>query len=211
MQWFQFSEFLFMLRSYRSCYITGHYGSGKTVLAVALAYELWRQGYVDNIVTVMPCAGARLLRDVADLSDSAVVVDEAHNIADNRNLSGSKASDLLQNLRKRNTYILAASYQSVDKRLRTLTVQRSLMIGNLLWAYSWVIEDRLKPIKGWFALTKPAILFGSFDTKFEPDLSDYGVFSNVQNNAYAQAISVEIDSSVPAYDAQGSGKKFHFG
>lgn len=106
------------------CWLGGHYGSGKTMLAHAIAYRLWKQGYVDRIVSNVPCviADEPFSWEIPDPNQTrtAVVLDEAglwiNNIYDARPYTAF--------LRKAQIYLLLSSITPPAVFFRTIHIQK---------------------------------------------------------------------------------------
>jgi len=166
------SELIWLATTYRVLNMTGHYGSGKTLLAVALAYELWKQDYVGKIYANFPMAG-RELEYVEGDTDFVMIIDETHIVLDGRSFSKNATEKWLKDLRKRNSVLFAPSIVGVDIRFRAVMIQRSMMIGNMLWIYRWQIDDGLGVHGSWFALLNPKKYFGAYETKYSPIDEDF--------------------------------------
>jgi hypothetical protein len=160
-------EFFWMVRNYRVMYARGRYGSGKSLLAVATAVELWRRGLVDHIYSNLILRGDWFEQVTGSIRDAVIVFDEAWVELDSRSWDRKVANSWLAFLRKRNIYLLLASVTNVDVRFRTLQVQRSQVLPKL-WRYQWVVNDGMKPIKGAFMIYDPGPYFEVFDTNEEP-------------------------------------------
>lgn len=165
-------EFIFILTSYRVCNIRGHYGSGKTLLSVALAFELWRQGLVDSIYSNFPMAGRST--DYSYGYRFAMLLDEAHIMLDARSFSKQASQTWLKDLRKRESVLILPAVLSVDVRFRSVIVQRIFAFpGNLLWIYRWQIDDGAGKHTGSFQLFYPSYYFNSYSTKYSPNDEDF--------------------------------------
>jgi KaiC/GvpD/RAD55 family RecA-like ATPase len=166
------SELFWLATTYRVLNIRGHYGSGKTLLAVAMAYELWRKDYVGKIYANFPMAGRELEYIEGDLN-FVMIIDETHVVLDARSFSKNASSKWLKDIRKRNSILIAPSMTDVDVRFRKVMVQRSLMIGNLAWLYRWQVDDGMGVHGNWFMIYKPSRYFGAYDTRYSPLDEDF--------------------------------------
>lgn len=165
-------EFLYLAQSYRVVNMFGHYGSGKTLLAVHLAMEFWKRGIVEKIYTNFPCVGAEI-EYVENDKNFVMVLDEAHVVIDSRAFSKQASQTWLKDLRKRKSILLVPAVLSVDKRFRSLAVARIMAVGNLAWVYRWQIDDGVGEHSGTFILWKPYQYFGAYDTEYIPTDEDF--------------------------------------
>ena len=69
-------EYFWMVRNYRVMYARGHYGSGKTLLTVATAVELWRRRMVDHIYSDLELKGDFMETLGDEIRDAVIVFDE---------------------------------------------------------------------------------------------------------------------------------------
>ncbi len=159
-------EFIYQFTQHRVAYIRGHFGSGKTLLAVALGVELWRLGLTDRIFTNFPMAGRCL--DYSQNRRGYVILDEASRVLDSRKFLMNSSDDWLYAMRKRQMYLILPSKTEVDKRFRDLTIQRVQMIANKRWVYRWEISDGVGRLTGDFTLKNPSDIFGLYSTEWEP-------------------------------------------
>jgi len=174
-------EFFSLLMQLRKAWIRGAYGSGKTLLAVALTEELFKRGLVDgclsNIDTVFPERLDYLKPSDGTLFRRVMLVDEAHEVFDNRtSMTNDKRNGAY--LRKFKAYMIAPSIYPIDKRERPIIVWRDAdFFGlGLLWIYHYILDlDYKLPASekgfGWFALWRPSKYFDRYDTSAPPDLS----------------------------------------
>jgi hypothetical protein len=147
----------------RDVYITGRKGSGKTLLAFAMAdYALTNKfvkGVFANIPHNYPVA--------ASVKDAFVIVDESWQFIDNRFTKGTY-SFMGAWSRKTNSMWAFPSVFGVDLRVRNLEVERIADL-NLLpiraWLYRWA---NCWGDKGHFLLVRPEQYFGTYDTKAIP-------------------------------------------
>jgi hypothetical protein len=169
--WFNLPDFLWMLTAYRVVYIRGRYGSGKTLLSVALSYELWKQQHVDRIYSNFPMAGRDENYEYSERF--AMILDEAHIVLDSRSFSRQASQTWLRDLRKRESVLIMPAVLSVDIRFRSLSVQRIFMFGNLLWVYRYEIDDGARLQNNTFSLLFPNYYFGAYSTKYSPKDEDF--------------------------------------
>lgn len=204
------AEIFWLATTYRVVNIRGRYGSGKTLLTVAMAIELWRRDLVDKIYANFPMAGRELEYVVADKS-FVMIIDEAHIILDAREFSKNASKKWLRDLRKRNCVLFTPSMTDVDKRFRRVMVQRSFMLGNLMWVYRWQVDDGMGIHGGWFALVLPGKYFGAFDTQYSPIDEDFENLERVMSGD----VEIERDQTIegkymPVYEISYEGEEPRF-
>jgi hypothetical protein len=164
--------------------ITGHMGTGKTLLSVALGFELLRRGLVERFSSNFPCC----LSKAPARRYCAAVLDEGAQLFDARDSYKNKALNELSRgitarLRKDGSYLMAPSFIDIDKRFRDgMRVWRVLKVARF-WFYSWEygpeeVEERRTGLNGNYdcgklILFNPSHFFGWYDTWFwpSPDLS----------------------------------------
>lgn len=163
--------FIMLMRQYRTCWLRGAYGTGKTALSCIIAAELYRQELIDNVISNIPIAGA--IPPVAPLFRSAIIIDESHLFMDD----WKAAKRYLTFVRKADLYILMPSVFPVNVRIRLFSVQRvfnGFLFGLPLWVFEWRLNDGASSEKGKFAVWRPNDVFGVYDTNAIP-LDDGGI------------------------------------
>lgn len=165
------SEYFWNVTNYRVVNIRGHVGSGKTLLSVATGYELWEQGYIDHIYAPFPVKGQRNKYD--KYKKFVMLLDEAHVVLDSRKFGQNNVEEWLRDIRKRQAIIITSAFIDVDKRMRSVVVQRTLLIGSLFWMYRWQIDDGIGVSTGTFGLLFPNWYFGLYDTLYSPSYEDF--------------------------------------
>lgn len=152
------------LMGIRSCALTGHVGSGKTLGAIAIACELMRRRYVSGVWANFP----HTLPASSGLDGSCIILDEASIVMDSR--WSSVAFDLYGSfVRKYKGVYLYPSVHQVDKRARNLEVIRLIDIDTIPYARFWVYQwTSTSGAKGMFFLFRPEDYFGLYDTEFVP-------------------------------------------
>lgn len=166
------AELFWLATTYRVVNIKGRYGSGKTLLSVAMAYEIWKRDLVGKIYANFPMAGRELEYVEADMN-FLMIIDETHIVLDARSFSKNASQKWLKDLRKRNSILIAPSIVAIDVRFRAVMIQRSMMIGNLVWIYRWQIDDGMGVHGNWFALVNPKKYFGAYETVYSPMEEDF--------------------------------------
>lgn len=173
-------EFFFLATNYRVVNIRGRYGSGKTLLSVALSYEFWRRNYIDHIFSNFPMMGQSF--DWSVSTKFIMILDEAHVILDSRQFSKNASSDWLKDLRKRLAILILPAVIDVDKRFRAVMVQRMFFLGNFIWLYAYKVDDGMSELSGWFGLIRPSAYFGKYSTKYVVQQDDFDNMRAVMAN-----------------------------
>ncbi|MCX7861325.1 MAG: hypothetical protein N2385_14635, partial [Chloroflexus sp.] len=170
-------EFLANFLSWRTLWIGGRLGGGKTLLAVALADWLIKthaaRGLIANFPSALPPhpwrePAARHPRR-GGIRGAAIIFDEAWQLLDRRSyMSNDRSYGAFA--RKLETFWLLPSVIPIDVRLSLLSCRREWQIatplGNL-WLYRWRLEAQ-PPAEGRFGLWRPERYYGSYDTKYIP-------------------------------------------
>lgn len=158
-------SFLAILTAYRSLWLAGRFGGGKTALATWLAGYLAAAGLVRRVHTNYPCAWST--PPAVPVRDAVCVIDESWLFVDSwRRVRGYAAFS-----RKLNTYLLLPSVFPPHHRLRFLSVQRALngySFGLPFWVYRWMLGLGSVREKGYFAWLYPHRIFAEFDTAYIP-------------------------------------------
>lgn len=172
------SRFWSELELNRLVYIGGTYGSGKTLLSVAIAEHWFRRGY--RVIANFPCVfNSDITPDLLDsLKRVCIVLDEAGaRLLDARSWNSADSKMLLSVMdycRKQELFFILPSATTVDKRARKLAIARNLRasraldavgLGRLLWMYVGIPsqDDRFS-----FPLFAPYAYFGCYDTTAIP-------------------------------------------
>lgn len=162
----------------RLVYVGGTYGSGKTLLATAIAERYYRRGY--RVLCNYPCVfNSDITSDMLDdLWRCVIVLDEAGaRLLDARSWSSSDSRDLLSVMdycRKQDLVFVMPSATPVDKRARRLSVIRNLRAGRFLSvcglsSFIWLFIGIPSQDQGFQApLLCPYAYFGTYDTMAIP-------------------------------------------
>lgn len=152
-------------------WIRGLLGSGKTLLAFAIADYLLRTGDYRAVVANIP----HVLRIPTDgtVENCICLLDEAHEFIDSRTFQ-TNSKDYGAYARKLDCLWLFPSVNPIDVRVRSLFCERVLKLGNLLWWYKGGLEISYTKLELSFGLFKPSKYFGLYDTRSIP-FSDGGV------------------------------------
>lgn len=171
----------YFLTTYRTLWLRGRPGGGKTSLSVYLARMLCQQNYALNIAANIPLSGLGPLTHVLDdplelrtIENTVMILDEAYFELDMG--SSSKAvKTWLGTIRHRNQYLLLPSVLELNRQTRVFTCQRffnGMLIGLPLWIYRWDIQNGPSKDRGFWSFWQPSQVFklynhrpqlGSFD------------------------------------------------
>ncbi len=156
------STFWGMLTNFRVLLLEGRYGGGKTSSAFLMAARLKAEGYVDRVVSNIPCSFTDPVETLADRS--ALVIDESWIYIEGR----KDALDYAGFVRKFEHYLLLPSVFDINARLSAFSCWRifnAYSLGLPLWFYRWNLRKRVKE-NGIFAILHPQAIFGHYPTKF---------------------------------------------
>lgn len=176
-----FVEAIHYTTLFRTCWLSGRYGGGKTSLAVRLALALVADGYAARIVSNVPLhigiepavtdsAGAVEVRDAVLLIDEAW--SELGMGADSR-----KLRQWLAYLRKHNQFVLMPSVLAISRHAAAFSIEREWSLspaGIPLWIYRWRLvvasaSGRKRPETGLFFWWRPQEVFSLYDHTYKPD------------------------------------------
>lgn len=147
-------------------YISGELGTGKTLLAFAIAEWLLENKKVRGV-----WANCRHAFPVhRDVRDVVFVLDEGGQFMHARD---SKDEDMgyAVFMRKLNAYMLVPSRSMIDKQNRTLEAYRIADLSLFgFWLYGY--RDQSTGVHGWFVLKNPEYYFPLYDTKEIPASDD---------------------------------------
>jgi hypothetical protein len=163
--------FLEYVKEYRSVWITGRLGGGKTSLAAYIAHTLAKEGY--KIISNIRIQGAIRTPQPEDFSRAVVVLDEAADFLD----AYEFRNELLASFKYLRHFDLICLFPCADKihsRLRKLIVERVFRIEALLplplpiWIYRFWIGpgsfSRSTSIYSYFAFIPTPALFNLYDS-----------------------------------------------
>lgn len=180
------------LTLFRTLWISGRYGGGKTALSVWLALELVKQGYASSIVTnteLLFASPVDVLRadQIHDMQDCAVILDEAWLLLP-MGASSGKVQEWLAYLRKNNQHVILPSVLPLARQVSNFVIERSfngMGIGLPFWLYTYQLRSasigKSKPDTGRFMWYKPSRSFGLYDHRARPG-DKYYVYSFTEGN-----------------------------
>lgn len=173
------SEFLENIVAWRSAWIAGRLGGGKTLLAVAIAKWLIDHKLAQGAWTNFPCSLPR----ADSIANCVFILDESWQFIDAR-LSRSMYTLYGAWARKIGSFWLFPSIYPPDVRVRSVTVARALEliispIPAWLYDYTTLATDRKgQPEKHSFLLL-PEPYFGLYDTTWIPT-DDAGISAAIR-------------------------------
>jgi hypothetical protein len=163
--------FIEYVKQYRSVWITGRLGGGKTALATYVAYVLAKEGY--KIISNIRIDRAIRLPKPDDFSRAVVILDEAADFLD----AYEFRNELLAAFKYLRHFDLICLFPCADKihsRLRKLIVERVFRLEALLplpfpiWVYRYWIGpgsfSRATSIYSYFAFIPTPSLLKSYDS-----------------------------------------------
>ncbi len=153
--------------------INGDIGSGKTILAVYFAYKLEKKNYrvMSNVPIKFPDGKESEpidVRDLENLDNCVIVLDEAHTILDSRR-SASKTnlttSYFILQTRKRGIILIYTAQlgTSVDKRLRNVQDYNIVAIKDKKY-FRYIVSNQTAERKLTIRKEKFKPLFKMYDT-----------------------------------------------
>lgn len=156
-------DFIDMLSRSRMLHVSGELGTGKTLLAFAVADVLLQNGLAWGVWTNIP----HVFPKRHELTRTVIILDEAGEFMDARD-SASEHQAFGTALRKLNSYLLTPSVNRVDKRAIPLEAYRLADLSFLDW-WLYGYKSQTRKAAGWFLLEHPEDYFGLFDTRAMPD------------------------------------------
>lgn len=169
------SNFLENFLAFRMVHVGGRLGSGKTLLAVALAKWLFEQDLVAGVFANFPI-DADYIPLRREVRSSAVILDESWSFADSRH-SSAKFMGYGAYARKLDCYWLSPSIFAPDKRMAPVRARREFDLYLFdSWLYRW---QNVEGDKSWFILRNYQNLFGRFDSRYIP-LDDGGILESLR-------------------------------
>jgi hypothetical protein len=164
---------------FRTVWLAGRYGGGKTALGVHLALSLVEQKFASTIVSNLPLnIGTPTIidrGDIADVRDAVLLLDEGWQELEIGS-GQKKIKEWLAYLRKQNHYVLLPSVLSLAKEVAHFTIERRfnlLPLGIPYWVYKWRLVTGAYTKKdvqfGYIYWHKPSRIFGTYDTEYRPD------------------------------------------
>lgn len=165
-------EFGGMVPNFRYVWISGRYGSGKTMFSVAFAAWLVAQGYAEGVCANFPTILAPETIPTP-LVNRVIIIDEASKFL----ASGKNSIQYTAYLRKFKQIYILPSVFSPHPRLCNIAVERvfnAYVVGLPFWLFEWSALGGRKKFGGKFIMWRPLRMIGTYDTDFVPD-TDGGI------------------------------------
>ncbi len=167
-------EFGGMVPNFRYCWVSGRYGSGKTMFSVAFSAWLVAQGYADGVCANFP--NALSPSDIpVPLTRRVIIIDEASKFL----TSGKNSIQYTAYLRKFQQIYILPSVFAPHPRLCNIAVERvfnGYVVGAPFWLFEWSALGGRKKFGGKFVMWRPLRMIGTYDTEFVPD-TDGGILA----------------------------------
>jgi len=170
-------EFLYNFMSWRTLWIAGRLGGGKTALAVALADYLVQRKHAAGVIANFPHAlPLHPWREPAHdgrprgIRGAVIIFDEAWQLLDRRTWQTNDRSYGAY-ARKLETFWIFPSVFALDIRLSILSCRRQTMIQTPFfqaWLYKWALHAPGVEHGGRFLWISPEKYFGTYDTRYVP-------------------------------------------
>lgn len=154
------------LQTYRVLWIRSRFGSGKTLLAMRLAYELHSKGIVRYICGNFPSPWFDRFEDVELVNgraDVCLILDEGGSFMQSK----YKAQKYVQFMRKLNIILIMPSFLPPSSFVSFFRVKRLMnlqVFGLPAWVYQSRLTDGEEIFKDNFIFWNPAEVYGSYDT-----------------------------------------------
>lgn len=154
------------LQTYRILWIRSRYGSGKTALAMRLAYELQLRGIVRYICSNLASPWVdewESVQLVDGRADVALVLDEGGTFM----RSKLKAEKYIQFMRKLNVILILPSFMPPSSAVSFFRVKRTMNLGVFglpVWCYKSRLTDGEDIFYDNFYWVNPSEIYGSYDT-----------------------------------------------
>lgn len=155
------------LQTFRILWIRSRYGSGKTLLATRLAYELHSQGIVRYICANYPSPWFDRFEDVVvkdGRADVCLILDEGGSFIQSK----YKAQKYIQFMRKLNIILIFSSVlppASIVSYFRVKRIMNLGVAGIPLWVFRSRIHDGEEIQYETFFFWRPSEVYGAYDTR----------------------------------------------
>lgn len=175
---------VFYLKTFRIAVLGGRYGSGKTLLATKMAFDLASQGAIKRIAANYPLALENETtvtlpekKTVLEIENAAIIYDEAWKYL-GLDKSPSQIKNYLAYVRKNNTYLILPTVQDLSRLVRGVYIERIFNAGILglpFWLYFCEIGQKRKS-QFYYWLGRPSQYFGTYDTTYKPDETTFFIY-----------------------------------
>lgn len=197
--------FIGYVKTYRSLWLNGRYGGGKTSFATVVAARLFAEHQADFVASNIPIKFATPAEEIVPFKNTVIVLDEAWQYLE----SWKDVKSYAAWLRKRNLFLIAPSVFPIHQQLSALTCQRifnAYVMGLPFWLYRWDLSARKVSRKGYFAIWKPSHIFGWYDTNIEPE-GDGGIVNALQRAKREDAAESRSDRGEASDGAETGGRQ----
>ena len=169
----------YFLTIFRTLWLRGRPGGGKTSLSIKLAMELVNGGYAHNVAANTPLnigIKPEIVEDmeaVRAVKDTVIILDEAWQEL-GVGVRPKAVTDWMATIRHRNQYLVMPSVQELTRQAGTFSARRlwnGYLVGIPLWLYRWDIagKGRDKGDTGKWLWWNPKSVFGFYDHRRSPD------------------------------------------
>lgn len=176
-------------------WIDGYQGSGKSSLAVRIAHDLLRRGYVKYCISNIPIVFADELEDVIPTGEGSqirlncvVILDELGKFLK----TGRDVGQFSNFLRKLNVILLGPSVEEPATAFRKLRIERTFDFTNLgipAWSYMYEIRRGGDRKCDKFIWTNPQEVYGLYDSDAKP----------IDDAYISEFLNYWVDIAVEAY------------
>lgn len=170
-------DFLNLVRTYRTLWMTGNYGGGKTSLCYRIAWDLVANYDYKYLLTNCSDIWSDNFGSVSFDDDNflrlVILLDEAGLFLK----TGRDVDDFLAFMAKMDTILLCPSIEPPPLRVRRLTCQLTWKLTSLgipAWLYSWRLSSGAIKESGTFVWYNPSEIFGVYSRR-DPVTDDGGI------------------------------------
>lgn len=166
-----------LIRTFRTLWISGRTGGGKTSLAFRFGYDLMNSGFCKHLVSNIPSVWTEDMWSIEPgpnwMLDTVVILDEA-----GLYMRMSKdADEYISFCRKMNLVFILPSVKKPAPVMRDFVIERvwnASMIGLPVWIYKYFLTTAGYRDEAKFWWVNPSEVFGLFDTDAKP-VDDMGI------------------------------------
>lgn len=164
------------VRNWRSVWLNGFQGSGKTAFAFRMAYELLASGQVNYLTSNIPNVWNTRPENIPfenGALNTVCILDEGGFMIRTK----SDTDAYLTALRKLNVILIVASRRAPASEICRYRIQRIMnlkSVGLNLWVYKYLVNDGMTKENGTFLWYNPSEIFGVYDTDLYP-VTDGGI------------------------------------
>lgn len=162
----------YFLSTYRTLWLRGRPGSGKTSLAIYLARLLCHEKKALHIGCNIPLSGCgEQIHEFDDplelrtIENTVIILDEAYYELDVGSSSKS-VKTWLGTIRHRNQYLILPSVLELNRQTRVFSANRlfnGMMIGLPVWIYRWDLLNGASKDRGFWPFFRPSQVFRHYN------------------------------------------------